>query len=83
MTKECAQFIVNALDAAGEEGRIIENYSGRGMGAATTYAVVIPHFCLLIPALVDYTHEMAHYGHPVPEFDLLRTDHCANEELIY
>jgi hypothetical protein len=40
MTKEQAQFIVDAILETGEEANVYENYSGRGMYGDTTTGVV-------------------------------------------
>lgn len=57
MTKELANFFKSALEYAGEDAKVIEDYSGRGMYGKTTFGIVFHASVLLMPAVLDYIRE--------------------------
>jgi len=54
MTKEQAEFFINALEYNGIEAELREDYSGRGMYGKTTFAVVTEKTHLIISAILRY-----------------------------
>ena len=57
MTKELADFFKNALEYAGEDAEVREDYSGRGMFGKTTIGTVFASPTLLMAAVLDYVRE--------------------------
>jgi len=57
MTKELADFFRNALEYAGEDAEVREDYSGRGMFGKTTVGIVFISSTLLMAAVLDYVRE--------------------------
>lgn len=82
MTKEHANFIKNALEYVGEEVEVRE-YSGRGMMGRTTFGVVFDHYCLLIPAILDFIKENEIPYKDIPNLKSLRQDNMGRGLVIY
>ena len=85
MTEQQAKFILNCLEYAGEEASLRDKYSGRGLYGKTTVWVVFDHYCLLIPAIIEFFKQnldTLNYD-DVPDFDILREDNMGNQIIIY
>ncbi len=83
MTKEQAEFIVNALDYDGQDGELYEGYSGRGMMGKETWGVVFEHESILFTALMTYLKENPELTRQIPDFDKIRADNMGRQIIWY
>ena len=83
MTKEHAEFLVNALEYDGQEGELYEDYSGRGMMGKTTYGVVFSHESILFTAVMTYLKENPSLVSSIPDFEKIKTDNMGREIIWY
>lgn len=83
MTKEHAEFLVNALDYDGQEGELYEDYSGRGMMGETTYGVVFPSESILFTAVMTYLKENPHLAETIPDFEKIKSDNMGRDIIWY
>lgn len=87
MSKEQAEFLKNAIENGGEECRLHEVYSGRGMYGKTTYAISFDFGVWYMMALVveqcraEVT--LAEDWDNVPEFGGFRQDSLGCGTVIY
>ena len=89
MTKELAKFLVNASNHCGNDARLYENYSGRGMYGHTTDGVVVENPSELILNVIQYIKEKQEENNQfeipdVSDSGQLRTDSMGrNNSIIY
>ncbi len=74
---------MNALENAGEEATLHKEYSGRGMHGKTTVAVSFDHYCLLIPAILDYIKDYEIPYQLIPELGKLSEDNLGRGIILY
>lgn len=83
MTKEQAEFIVNALEYDGQEGELYEGYSGRGMMGKETCGVVFEHESILFTSVMTYLKENPEMVRQIPDFEKIRSDNMGPEIIWY
>lgn len=88
MEIELAETIAEALDNAGIEAKVREEYSGRGMYGNSTAGVVFDgSLGDVLRAVINYAHEFCieDEGWPEPKFDCnrIRTDSMGLGTIIY
>lgn len=83
MTKEAAQFIVNALDYAGEEAELYEGYSGRAMYGTETWGVVFDSEGILFSSVMNFLKENPEKAKELPDFDPIRADNMGRQIIWY
>lgn len=84
-----AKWIKNAIENAGEECDLREEYSGRGMMGRQTAGVVVSSLPLIIPILINEAYNMGkeyyntkHYDF-LTEFPNLKQDSMGKDVILY
>lgn len=83
MTKEQAEFIVNALEYDGQEAELYEGYSGRGMMGKETWGVVFEHEAILFTSVMTYLKENPELVRQIPDFEKVQADNMGRQIIWY
>jgi hypothetical protein len=81
MTKDLCSFFKNAIEYAGEEAEIQEDYSGRGMYGQKTRGIVFNSETILMENVLGYIRDT---GVKIPaDFGHIRTDNMGRDVIWY
>ena len=89
MTKETAEFLLEACGDAGVEAELYEDYSGRGMYGAKTTGIVVSSVADVLDAVLEYIgnnvdgDEWLGTKLPATEVHGLRWDGMGTDVIIY
>lgn len=84
MDAQIAKVLVDAMENAGEEVKMYEDYSGRGMFGRTTVGIVVKREMDVIRALYEYMRTLPdHILMDFPEMPRLSVDNMGMDIIIY
>lgn len=81
MTKDLALFLLEAAEYCGNDGKIRDDYSGRGMMGKTTYGIVVDSPVLLLADVLEYIRENRDVN--MPDIENFKTDNMGKQIIIY
>lgn len=83
MANTQANFFQNALKHSGEECKVQEDYSGRGMYGKTTFGVVFDRETLLMECVLAYIVACRIPYEEIPELQKLHADNMGRSIIWY
>ena len=81
MEKKIAEAIKEAMDQRGENCRIHENYSGRGMHGQTTTAIAVGYMAGVLEAVIEHADILV--ASEIDRVDTIHMDQLGRDIILY